>query len=125
MSSHLDFWRPEMIGRFSARGRAAVEEFKAFVREHVSLAALEERALLLAGLPPSEIDDGLRDCCRELAEELVRVGLPKKWRTGITIALIHGGPNYHELKMLMHVLHHVWQETKKLGRELVKEPDNE
>jgi hypothetical protein len=28
MSSHLDFWRPEMIGRFSARGRAAVKEFE-------------------------------------------------------------------------------------------------
>jgi HK97 gp10 family phage protein len=41
----------------------------------------------------------------------------------IEAALIHGGPNYHELKMLMHVLHHVWQETKKFGRQLTKEPD--
>jgi hypothetical protein len=24
----LDFWRPEMIGRFTAKGLAAVDEFK-------------------------------------------------------------------------------------------------
>jgi len=41
----------------------------------------------------------------------------------IHAALIHGGPNYHELKAVLHILRHVWQETKKLGHELTKGPD--
>jgi hypothetical protein len=41
----------------------------------------------------------------------------------IEAALIHGGPNYHKLKTLMHVLHLVVEEGKKLGHELTKGPD--
>jgi hypothetical protein len=51
MSEVLDHWRPEMIASISARGRAAVAEFEKFIREHISVEALEERALMLVGLP--------------------------------------------------------------------------
>jgi hypothetical protein len=86
MSTHLDYWHPRMIERFSARGRAGIGEFKAFIREHVSTAALEERALTLAGLPAGEIDEGLAVACCELADELVRVGMPAHLRAGVIIA---------------------------------------
>jgi hypothetical protein len=38
-------------------------------------------------------------------------------------ALIHGGPNYHKLRELHHVLGHVWREGERLGHELTKGPD--
>jgi hypothetical protein len=36
------------------------------IRETVSLDALDERALMLAGLPPADIDEGISAICREL-----------------------------------------------------------
>jgi hypothetical protein len=40
--SVLDRWLPQMISHFSAGGLAAVDEFKKFIRDHVSIAALED-----------------------------------------------------------------------------------
>jgi hypothetical protein len=63
--------------------------FKEFIVEHVSPAAIEQRALELAGLPPEEVDLGLADSYHELAEELGRMGMPSKWHVGFCIC--HGG----------------------------------
>ena len=49
-------------------------------------AALDERALILAGLPHSEIDEGVEHCCNELLEAFEHFGLPKTLRHGFTIA---------------------------------------
>jgi hypothetical protein len=36
----------------------------------------------------------------------------------VEAALIHGGPHYGELRAVLHILHHVWVETKKTAREI-------
>jgi hypothetical protein len=77
---------PEMIEYFSANGVAALEELKRWIRQNVSIVALEERALRLAGLPSPEVDEGFDAFCRELAEGVARTGMPERIRTGFVIA---------------------------------------
>lgn len=55
-----------MIEHFSPEGRAAILLIKNFIRENVSIDALEERALMLAGLPQAEVNAGVGDFCSEL-----------------------------------------------------------
>jgi hypothetical protein len=56
----------------------------------LSLAAvrrLKNAALVLAGLPRAEADDGLYGYSCSLAEDFVRCGLPEKMRAGFTTVL--------------------------------------
>jgi hypothetical protein len=55
------------IDNFSAEGRAAVDHLKDFIRSNVSIDVLREQALILAGLPQADIDEGLAAGCHELA----------------------------------------------------------
>jgi hypothetical protein len=84
--SIFDQWLPKMTGHFSADGFAALEEIKEFIRSNVSTAALEERAFLLAGLPPTKVNDGFAAFCCELAHGVAQAGMPENLRTGVVIA---------------------------------------
>jgi hypothetical protein len=52
--------------RFSPQGRAALAVMKDFIRSETHLDVLNERALMLAGLPQEQIEEGLAKFCREL-----------------------------------------------------------
>ena len=52
----------KLIDHFSPEGRAALAEIQEFIRSHDSSDALDERALTQAGLPHSEIDEGVEHC---------------------------------------------------------------
>jgi len=43
---------------------------------------------MLAGLPPSDIDEGISAICRELAECFVKDGFPEKLRVGFAVAAV-------------------------------------
>ncbi len=77
---------PEMIEYFSAKGLAALEKIKKFIRQNVLTVALEERAVRLAGLPPPEVDEAFAAFCCELAESVARAGMPGRICTGFVIA---------------------------------------
>jgi hypothetical protein len=70
----------------NSNGLAALEELKRWIRQNVSIVALEERALRLAGLPSPEVDEGFDAFCRELAEGVARTGMPERICTGFIIA---------------------------------------
>jgi hypothetical protein len=84
--SIFDQWLPKMTDHFSADGFAALEDIKEFIRSNVSTAALEERAFLLAGLPPAKVNDGFAAVCCELADGVAQAGMPENLRTGVVIA---------------------------------------
>jgi hypothetical protein len=46
----------DLVENFSTEGRAAVDVLKDFVQSTIGTAALDERALILAGLPCATLD---------------------------------------------------------------------
>jgi hypothetical protein len=86
VDSFFDQWLPHMSEHFSADGFAALDEIKEFIRSNVPIAALEKRALLLAGLPPTKVNEGFVAFCRELADGVAKAGMPENLRVGVVIA---------------------------------------
>jgi hypothetical protein len=59
---------------------------KDFIRSNVSVAALDEKALILAGLPQADIDNGVSAIAFELGDYFARAGLPGNLHFGLAFA---------------------------------------